>query len=93
MMIVPSDGITMYVHMTILKSWWWSDDRNFIWANHSTIQMLTTMGENGTSCTSLVYGFMKLVRRGDNPNKKTLIVYLMSHVTIARTYITRVAPK
>jgi len=25
-----------------------------------------------TSCTSLVYGFMKLVHQGDNPNKELM---------------------
>jgi len=26
-----------------------------------------------TSCTSLDYGFTRLIRQGDNPNKKTII--------------------
>ena len=26
-----------------------------------------------TSCINLIAGFMRLVRQGDNPNKKTLI--------------------
>jgi len=41
---------------------------------HAIIHLSKALDATGkTACTSLVYGFMKLVRWGDNPNKKTLI--------------------
>ena len=37
---------------------------------------------------SLSYGLMRLVPRGNNPNKETLIYIPLSHVTVIQAYTT-----
>ena len=53
-----------------------------------------TLDENvgKSGCMSLTNGFMKLVRRENNLNKKASSIYLMSHGAIDRAYTTLVTP-
>jgi len=45
-----------------------------------------------TSCTSSVYGFIRLVHWRNNPYKKTLIyIYLMPHITVIWVYTNGIA--
>ena len=39
-------------------------------------------------CIRLSYGFMRLVPRGNNPNKETLIYIPLSHVTVIQVHTT-----
>jgi len=39
-------------------------------------------------CISLGYGLMRLVLRGSNPNKETLIYIPLPHVTVIQTHTT-----
>jgi len=38
--------------------------------------------KHAINTTSPDYGFMKLIRRGDNPNKETSSIYHLSHITM-----------